>query len=99
MTRDDQGMSENQAVFEEQAQSLMAQMRVLIAERVPQKGNTGYECQHVLIINALNELQMAVGSLEDQDFVPDRDWAGVNKEAGFDFAGAPAAESVDHGYI
>lgn len=65
------------------AQDLLEQIETLIKQRIPQKGDTADECQHITLINALNDLESAFSGLDRFDLEPDEDWETINKNAGF----------------
>lgn len=65
------------------AQDLLAQIETLIKQRIPQKGDSSDECQHITLINALGKLESAFSGLDRFDLEPDEDWETVNKNAGF----------------
>lgn len=65
------------------AQDLLEQIETLIKQRIPQKGDIADDCQHVILINALGDLESAFNGLDRSDLEPDEDWETINKNAGF----------------
>ena len=61
-------MSEHQD-FVRKSEDLVERLRKQI-NRVPQKGNKTEDCQHLTLLNALNNLSHAINGTTPNDFIP-----------------------------
>ena len=55
----------------------------LVQMNLPQKGSSSYECSHCDVMNAINELQRVIDSLEVADLIQSEDWEIENHRNGF----------------